>query len=66
MLKKEDLLRRLDIIETINEAEDTKERTGVISTEQGEKLVKYYEFLDPDSIIKFKDFINWDSVVRRF
>lgn len=66
MLRKEDLLKRLDIIETINEAEDTKERTGVISTEQGEKLVKYYEFLDLVSIIKFKDFINWDSVVRRF
>lgn len=66
MLSKEELLRNLDVIKTINESEDTKERTGVISTEQREKLEKYYEFLDLVSIIRFKDFIDWDNVVRRF
>ena len=66
MTRKEELLKNIDIIRTINEAEDTKERTGVLTTEQREKLVNYYEFLDLNLIIKFKDFINWDSVVRRF
>lgn len=66
MTRKEELLRNLDVIKTINEAEDSKERTGVLTTEQREKLVKYYEFLDLALIIKFKDFINWDSVVIRF
>ena len=66
MTRKEELLRNIDIIRTINAAEEAKKTTGILSEEQSENLVKYYEFLDKEMIEEFKDFIDWESVVRRF
>lgn len=66
MTRKEELLRNIDIIRTINAAEEAKKSTGILSEEQSENLVKYYEFLDKEMIEEFKDFIDWESVVRRF
>ena len=66
MTRKEELLRNIDIIRTINAVEDAKKKAGILSEEHCEKLVKYYEFLDKELIEEFKDFIDWESVVRRF
>lgn len=66
MTRKEELLRNIDIIRTINAVEDAKKKAGILSEEHCEKLVKYYEFLDKELIEEFKDFIDWGSVVRRF
>lgn len=66
MTRKEELIRNINIIRTINAAEEAKKTTGILSEEQSENLVKYYEFLDKEMIEEFKDFIDWESVIRRF